>query len=122
MGLFSRRAIGNQYESLAKAYLQRQGLRFIEANFTTKVGEIDLIFKEAQTIVFVEVKYRKNSCYGDAAEMVNPAKANKLIKTAYLWLNKHGYNACNTAMRFDVVAIHSNGQDINCIANAITQG
>ncbi len=57
MGLFSRRAIGNQYESLAKEYLQRQGLRFIEANFTTKVGEIDLIFKEAQTIVFVEVKY-----------------------------------------------------------------
>ncbi|POF59928.1 YraN family protein, partial [Vibrio vulnificus] len=45
MGLFSRRAIGNQYESLAKEYLQRQGLRFIEANFTTKVGEIDLIFK-----------------------------------------------------------------------------
>ncbi|HAS6348233.1 YraN family protein [Vibrio sp. IRLE0018] len=122
MGLFSRRAIGNQYESLAKEYLQRQGLRFIEANFSTKVGEIDLIFKEAQTIVFVEVKYRKNSFYGNAAEMVSRAKANKMIKTAYLWLAKHGYNACNTAVRFDVVAIHEHGKDINWIANAITQG
>lgn len=122
MGLFSKRTIGNQYESLAKGYLQRQGLTFIEANFNTKVGEIDLIFKQAQTIVFVEVKYRKNSFYGDAAEMVSPAKARKMIKTAYLWLAKQGYNACNTAIRFDVIAIQDNGRDINWIANAITQG
>ncbi|MBE3669602.1 YraN family protein [Vibrio navarrensis] len=122
MALFNRRAVGEQYESLAKRWLIGQGLVFIEQNFNTKLGEIDLIFLDGETIVFVEVKYRKSVYYGHAAEMVSAAKANKLLKTAYLWLDQHGYNACNTAIRFDVIAIHNNGDDLQWIDNAITQG
>ncbi|WP_104035788.1 YraN family protein [Vibrio jasicida] len=122
MGLFSKRQIGDQYETLAKQYLQRQGLRFIAQNFLTKVGEIDLIFQQGETIVFVEVKYRNNDRFGSAAEMVTRAKMRKLVKTAQIWLSQQNRMAQNIDYRFDVVAIHDNGRDINWIQNAIAEG
>ncbi|AUI85277.1 YraN family protein [Vibrio azureus] len=122
MGLFSKRQIGNQYEALAKHYLQRQGLHFLTQNFLTKTGEIDLIFQQGKTIVFVEVKYRKNDHFGSAAEMVTPTKMRKLVKTAHIWLSKNKYDIHHADYRFDVVAIHNNGDDINWIQNAISEG
>ena len=122
MGLFSKRQIGNQYETLAKQYLQRQGLRFLDQNFLTKFGEIDLIFQQGETIVFVEVKYRKNDAFGSAAEMVTYAKMRKLVKTAQIWLSQQKRSAYNIDYRFDVVAIHDSGRDINWIQNAISEG
>ncbi|CAI2313356.1 YraN family protein [Vibrio parahaemolyticus] len=121
MGLFSKRQIGNQYETLAKQYLQRQGLSFLDQNYLTKFGEIDLIFQQDETIVFVEVKYRKNDHFGSAAEMVTNAKMRKLIKTAQVWLSQQ--RTMNTIdYRFDVIAIHDSGRDINWIQNAISEG
>jgi putative endonuclease len=122
VGLFSKRQIGDQYETLAKQYLQRQGLRFIAQNFLTKVGEIDLIFQQGETIVFVEVKYRNNDRFGSAAEMVTRAKMRKLVKTAQIWLSQQNRMAQNIDYRFDVVAIHDSGRDINWIQNAIAEG
>jgi len=122
VGLFSKRQIGNQYETLAKQYLQRQGLRFLDQNFLTKFGEIDLIFQQGETIVFVEVKYRKNDSFGSAAEMVTRAKMRKLVKTAQIWLSQQKRSAYNIDYRFDVVAIHDSGRDINWIQNAISEG
>ncbi len=122
MGLFNKRQIGDQYETLAKQYLQRQGLRFIAQNFLTKVGEIDLIFQQGETIVFVEVKYRNNDRFGSAAEMVTRAKMRKLVKTAQIWLSQQKRMAQNIDYRFDVVAIHDSGRDINWIQNAISEG
>ena len=122
MGLFSKRQIGNQYETLAKQYLIRQGLRFVEQNFLTKVGEIDLIFQQGKTIVFVEVKYRKNDRFGSAAEMVTRAKMRKLIKTANIWLSRQRQSIHTIDYRFDVIAIHDNGRNINWIQNAISEG
>ncbi len=112
---------GQQYESLAKHYLQSQGLHFVAQNFTCRSGEIDLIFRDATTLVFVEVKYRTHRHYGHAAEMVTIAKQKKLQKTAYLWLQKNRYTPEGTDFRFDVIAIHDHGRDINWIKNAITQ-
>ncbi|HDM8153830.1 TPA: YraN family protein [Vibrio harveyi] len=122
MGFFSKRQIGNQYETLAKRYLQRQGLRFLDQNFLTKVGEIDLIFQQGETIVFVEVKYRKNDAFGSAAEMVTYAKMRKLVKTAQIWLSQQKCSAHTIDYRFDVIAIHDSGRDINWIQNAISEG
>ncbi len=120
--LFSKRQIGNQYETLAKQFLLRRGLRFIEQNFLTKFGEIDLIFQQDETIVFVEVKYRKNDSFGSAAEMVTYAKMRKLIKTAHIWLSRRRHTGHNINYRFDVIAIHDSGRDINWIQNAISEG
>jgi len=122
MGLFSRRQIGNHYEELANKYLVRQGLSLIEQNFSAKCGEIDLIMRDQDTIVFVEVKYRKHSSHGHAAEMVTSSKIRKLIKTANVWLLKQGLSAHSTDFRFDVIAIEQNGDNIEWIKNAITQG
>lgn len=116
------REVGSHYETLARHYLTRQGYRFIAANFNTRLGEIDLIMKDGHTFVFVEVKYRKHSHYGHAAEMVTYAKSQKLIKTAMIWLQQQRLSAETTQFRFDVIAIHQQGQDINWIKNAITQG
>ncbi len=122
MGLFSQRQIGNQYETLAKQFLLRQGLRFIDQNFLTKVGEIDLIFRHDETIVFVEVKYRRNDRFGSAAEMVTRSKMRKLVKTAQIWLSRQKHLGHTTDYRFDVIAIHDSGKDINWIQNAISEG
>jgi len=119
--LFNKKDIGNQYETLAIQYLERQDLFLIGRNFNTKFGEIDLIMQEKESIIFVEVKYRKRNDFGHAAEFVNHSKRQKLIKTAYVWLNRQGYAPQSTSFRFDVVAIHQEGKDINWIKNAITQ-
>ncbi|MDF2153307.1 YraN family protein [Vibrio sp. CAU 1672] len=122
MGLFSRRHIGNHYEALAKRYLQRQGLKFVAQNFQTRVGEIDLIFRHGETIVFIEVKYRKSDHFGTAAEMVTPSKMRKMVKTAHVWLSQQHISENMVDYRFDVVAIQDQGRDINWIPNAISEG
>ncbi len=119
--LYNRKAIGNQYEALAKTYLKRRGLTFLEQNFSAKCGEIDLIMQDQQVIVFVEVKYRKQADFGHAAEFVTYPKTRRLIKTAYLWLGKKRLSPYTTDFRFDVVAIHQQGEEIDWIKNAITQ-
>lgn len=116
------REVGSHYETLAREYLTRQGYLFVTANFNTRLGEIDLIMKDGHTFVFVEVKYRKHNHYGNAAEMVTYAKSQKLIKTAMIWLQQQRLSAETTQFRFDVIAMHQQGQDINWIKNAITQG
>lgn len=119
----SNRNKGQYYEQCALTYLTQQGLRFIEQNFITKMGEIDLVMKDAQYIVFVEVKYRKHSAYGSASEMVDARKKQKLIKSAHFWLKKHDFSIYHSVYRFDVVAIsgHDENLDVQWIKNAITQ-
>lgn len=117
----NRRAIGEYYEQAAADYLARCGLDLIEKNFTCKTGELDLIMLDRQTIVFVEVKYRQDNHHGHAAEMVTAQKARKVIKAAYYWMMKKGHSPYTTDFRFDVIAIHNQGNDIEWYRNAITQ-
>lgn len=122
MVLTNRKQIGSKYESLAKQYLLSQGLIFIEGNFLAKCGEIDLIMKDQQTVVFVEVRYRKSQRYGHAAETVTPNKMKKLVATAKIWLQRQRLSVHTTDFRFDVVALHQQGEHIKWIQNAITEG
>lgn len=115
------REIGQSFEGVARQYLERQGLRCIAQNFQCKMGEIDLICQQGDTLIFVEVKYRQHQKFGHAAEMVTASKAKKIIRCAHFWLTKQGLNVYHQAMRFDVVAIHQQGQHIDWITNAITQ-
>ena len=132
MGLFSRtflskakvthKQVGDQYEAVAKAYLTRHGLSLIQQNFIAKCGEIDLIMRHNNTIVFAEVKYRKQTRYGHAAEMVTAKKSQRLLKTAQVWLMQQGLSVHSTDFRFDIIAIEGPDDNINWIQNAITQG
>jgi putative endonuclease len=91
------------------------GLKLVAQNYHCRFGEIDLIMKDAKTLVFVEVRLRSNSQFGSATSSITPQKQNKLILTAQHYLQLHGESAC----RFDAVLMSSaNLQDIEWIRNA----
>jgi putative endonuclease len=105
-----RRLAGHHAENLAYAYLVKKGLRLIKRNYHCRQGEIDLIMQEAQTIVFVEVRYRAQSDFGSSAESVDHHKQKKIILCAQYFL--HNYPIYQQmACRFDVVALYPNVQD-----------
>ncbi len=100
----NNRKQGNNYEKIAAEYLTRQGLFIKELNFYCKMGEVDIIAKDGIYLVFIEVKYRKNTLKGDAAEAVNFNKMRKISRVADYYLYKNHYGS-DTSVRFDVVAI-----------------
>ncbi|VAX11959.1 hypothetical protein MNBD_GAMMA24-2484 [hydrothermal vent metagenome] len=113
------RAIGQETESLACRYLQAQGLRLLERNFSMPQGEIDLIMQEGQSLVFIEVRYRRNNNFGSGAETITRNKQRKLLATAARYLQRNPLRAEQPA-RFDVVSIQmeNNQPLINWIKNA----
>lgn len=101
----SHRAAGSLWEDYAKQYLLKQGLQAVTQNFHSRQGEIDLIMKDGQSYVFVEVKYRKSNNFGGATAAVTGSKQQKLTQTAKVFLQQQGLNEYNTECRFDVIAI-----------------
>ena len=100
----NNRKQGNEFESLAADYLRRNGLTILQQNFYCKMGEIDIVAKENEYLVFVEVKYRKTKSAGTAAEAVNFNKMRKISRCADVWMMQHKCNG-DTSVRFDVIAI-----------------
>ncbi|MFV1983851.1 MAG: YraN family protein [Thiohalomonadales bacterium] len=115
------RAVGNVTEDIACQYLKKNGLILITKNFSQRIGEIDLIMKHENVIVFIEVRYRKNINYGYPEETVTLKKQKKIKATALLFIAKNS-EFRNTQPRFDVVAMRpdNNGDNmsINWIQNA----
>jgi putative endonuclease len=99
----NRKAIGNDAERLACEYLQSRGLNLLQRNFYCRGGEIDLIMQHGDSLVFVEVRYRKRTSHGRAAETVSQRKQGRVIRCAQYYLTRH--RRWNTAARFDVVSI-----------------
>ena len=105
---------GATQEARACEYLQEQGLSLIIQNFSFKMGEIDLIMQDKNSLVFVEVRYRANKQFGGAAASVTKSKQRKIIKTALFYQQRY---APKSNMRFDVIAIESDN-DIQWIPSA----
>ena len=97
-------ATGLEAEELACQYLQQQGLKILSRNFRTPRGELDVIMEDGKTIVFVEIRYRKQTRFGSGAESVTQAKQAKLITTALYYLQQHP-KYTHRPTRFDVVSI-----------------
>lgn len=93
---------GRYFESLACQFLQQQGLQLLTQNFRCRLGEIDLIFRQGEQLIFVEVKYRQHDYFGGAAAAVTYQKQQKLTRTAHFYLQQQRSQA---ACRFDVIAI-----------------
>ncbi len=104
------RQTGILTEQKAKQYLLAQGLSFVEQNVHCRQGEIDLIMKDGDTLVFVEVKYRKSNHFGGAISAVSATKQHKIKHCVAFYLHKVNLNEYNTPCRFDVVALEG---DIN---------
>ena len=98
-----KREIGDIGEEMAVKKLKKLGYKIIERNFSCKMGEIDIIAKDGEYLVFVEVRLRTRSDYGRAAETVDKYKQKRIIKTAELYMLKTSSSFLPS--RFDVVAI-----------------
>lgn len=107
---------GAEAEQLAAAFLQRQGLQLVESNYRCRFGEIDLICRDRDALVFVEVRLRGSEAFGGAAASITASKQHKLVLAArHYLLQQRTPPAC----RFDVVLLRGlRDNDIEWIRNA----
>lgn len=105
---------GAAAEQLALDFLLQQGLTAVCRNFRCKQGELDLVMLDQQTLVIVEVRFRKSDAFGGAEASVTAKKRAKIIAATQYYLSS---NALKNTVRFDVVAISAQ-RGLNWIANA----
>ncbi len=98
-----RRTTGDNYENRALEQLQQAGLTLLERNFNTRYGEIDLVMRDGETVVFVEVRFRRGEGFGGAVLSVTRSKRQRLIRAASIYLQSHPALA-QQPCRFDVLA------------------
>ncbi len=111
--------IGKQGEDYAASYLQRCGYTIITRNYRKRIGEVDIIARDDDTIVFVEVKTRRTHSFGSPFEAVDARKQRQLSKIAQQYLLSH--DLTSSPARFDVIAItmtQNNRPEIELITNA----
>ncbi|QWR78163.1 YraN family protein [Candidatus Magnetomonas plexicatena] len=99
---------GKMGETLAVKFLKRSGYKILERNYRNKVGEIDIIAKVGDCIVFVEVKTRLSDAFGYPVEAVNAIKKQKIKGTALLYMKTF---KTEPMVRFDVISIMINGKE-----------
>ncbi len=99
----SKRDTGNYFEKQACRYLKQQGLVFEDKNINFSVGEIDLLMRDKEQLVFVEVRFRHSNQFGGSVASVDKIKQSKLIKAAQLYLQQN-YKNQQPSCRFDVIA------------------
>ena len=99
----NKRRKGTAMEELAARYLVREGCELLERQYRSRFGEIDLILREGEELVFAEVKSRTSLAYGTPAEAVDAHKRARLRLTAEAYCEQHGI--ADVPMRFDVVEI-----------------
>jgi len=100
---------GDAAEALARQHLEQQGLHLLAQNWRCRLGELDLVMLDADTVVFVEVRYRRHSAWGGAAESVDARKREKLSRAAQHFLQQESRWA-KYPCRFDVIAITADSQ------------
>ncbi|HEV7193581.1 MAG TPA: YraN family protein [Jatrophihabitantaceae bacterium] len=107
-------SVGRFGEQLAGEHLAAAGLTIIDRNWRCRDGEIDLVLLEGDVLVFVEVKTRSSTAFGDPAEAVTPLKAARVRRLAIRWLAAQRAGASPlrwSEIRFDVVSVLRHGPD-----------
>ena len=99
----NKHKIGLEGQQAAEVFLRNKGYEVLARNYRTKSGEIDLIAKHGEYIVFVEVKFRKSLGYGYPREAVSSTKQKRIINTAMHYLTNNDLTNCD--IRFDVVEV-----------------
>jgi putative endonuclease len=100
-----RQQYGEASEALAARMLRKRGYRIVETNYRTHLGEIDIIARDGDTIVFVEVKARQSERFGGPKWAVTPRKQRKISMVALYYLKTTGQGQAKA--RFDVVSIRA---------------
>ena len=104
----TRRAQGDAAEERACRHLDRSGLTIVERNFRTRGGEIDIVARKGDVLVFVEVRSREDAAFGTPEESVTLAKRRRIVAAARQYLSKVPPSSWREA-RFDVIAIEGSG-------------
>ena len=109
---------GRQGEDLAAGYLESAGYRIVERNYRCPFGEMDLVARDGETIVFVEVKSRRSDRFGPPQDSVGPKKQKKMSQIALHYLEQKQLHSCEA--RFDVIAVSllPAGERVELIRNA----
>ncbi|MCW8470437.1 YraN family protein [Fluoribacter gormanii] len=108
---------GRIAEQKALAYLKKQGLEFITQNYNCRLGEIDLIMRDKEQLVFIEVRSRVSTQFGGGIASITYTKKQKILKAATYYLLEH-QQYDQLALRFDVVSIDGTSASINWIKDA----
>ena len=95
--------LGQRGERIAARYLTDRGLRLLDRNWRCREGELDIVARDGDAIVFCEVKTRREVGFGHPVEAVTPAKQRRLRLLAHRWLSAHEEHAPD--LRFDVVGV-----------------
>ncbi len=114
----SNQTTGKLGEQIGEGYLKKQGYQIVERNVRSPFGEIDLVALHRGTLVFVEIKTRRDHTFGYPEEAVNERKKNQLVRLASWYLA--GHPKLEPPVRFDVLAIQMEGEkpNIRLIENA----
>ncbi|WP_131795605.1 YraN family protein [Fluoribacter gormanii] len=108
---------GRIAEQKALAYLKKQGLELITQNYNCRLGEIDLIMRDKEQLVFIEVRSRVSTQFGGGIASITYTKKQKILKAATYYLLEH-QQYDQLALRFDVVSIDGTSASINWIKDA----
>ena len=110
---------GKDAETRAWHYLQARGLQLLQRNYRSKRGEIDLVMQDADSLVFVEVRYRRQTQFGSALESVDRRKQARLVACARHYMQAYP-EVASQPCRFDVVSINGSPGTIEWVRNAFT--
>ena len=116
MSKHENKTSGSRGEKLAEKYLRDNGYRILARNFTTDIGEIDLIATDDEFLIFVEVKARMSDAYGEPAEAVDVRMQRKLSMVASQYIKKS--MLFGAPARFDVIEVRLDTGKISHIENA----
>jgi putative endonuclease len=99
----SRRSLGQNGEEIAADFLQGRGYTILARNYRRRSGEIDIIAREKEVLVFIEVKTRSGGTYGSPAAAITPRKQRQISRTAQYYLAEQ--DLFDTPARFDVITV-----------------
>lgn len=110
---------GRWAEQTALVYLQHRGLKLLHRNYRTRFGEIDLIMRDADILVLIEVRYRARNDFATAIESIDNAKCERILKSSEHYLQQHQYQA-DIQCRLDIVVISGpeNNHEIEWLQHA----
>jgi putative endonuclease len=108
---------GRAAEEAAARFLEARGLQLVERNYRCRRGEIDLVMRDGETVIFVEVRYRRSGRFGSGAESVDGRKQARLLAAALHYAQARGLHA--SPMRFDVVSVSGEPGQVDWIPDAI---
>ena len=113
-----KKELGKKGEEIALRFLKKNGYRLVERNYVCKMGEVDIVAREKDTLVFIEVKTRTSTAFGPPQLAVTPSKQMQISKAAWTFLKEKRIE--NAKARFDVVAvlIRPEGEEIELIRDA----